>query len=90
MSRHIKPLPLNDDRVVRLRQHNAPCHIAGGIESETKRYFDTIKTLGGFFIRKRVSKAAAHTEPCPHCPSEREIRDQWLQPGLETDVAQSA
>ena len=83
MSSLRKPLPVNDNRVVRIRQKGISCHIAGGIESETTGYFRTIKTMGEFFIRKRIAKASAHTEPCPHCPSDKAIRDTWLQPGID-------
>lgn len=86
MSPHRKPLPVNDNRVVRIVQENAPCHIAGGIESETRTLFRTIKTYGGFFIRKRIAKASAHTEPCDHCPSETVIRERWLRPGIDPHI----
>ena len=55
MSPHLMPLPVNDNRVIRLTQENAPCHIAGGIESETRTLFRTVKTFRGFFIRKRIA-----------------------------------
>lgn len=83
MSPHLKPLPVNDNRVVRLTQENAPCHIAGGIESETRTLFSTVKTFRGFFIRKRIAKASAHIESCEHCPSEADIRERWLRPGID-------
>lgn len=83
MSPLTQPLPVNDNRVVRLRQENGPCHIAGGIEDETPSFFRTIKTYGGYFIRKRIAKQKAHVQRCPHCPDETLIREIALRPGID-------
>lgn len=70
-------------RVVRLAQKGGPRHIMGGIESETRNLFYTIKTFRGFFIRKRIAKALANTEQCDHRPSESDIRQRWLSPDID-------
>jgi len=78
-----QPLPETKFGVARLKQKGKPCHIAGVIETETKLFYRTVKTMLGYFIRARVKKDCVHLQPCEACPSEESVRRDWLQEGRD-------
>lgn len=79
----LKTIETEDAKIVRVVFEKGTCQIAGVVEGETKNFLNTVKTYQGFFVRHKISKKSAHTEPCSNCPDAASIKAAWFQPGRD-------
>lgn len=62
--------PSADILVVRVRQDNEACFIAGRIVNSNAINFRSVKDFNGVGVFHTIAKSDAYLNPCPDCPNE--------------------